>query len=130
MTLHRALIAFILTGLLSGAGMAAQAQTGIRVRIGTPEVAVVANYAPRYQGAGSVGFAGFFNGARWNQGHWAQRVDSRYREQNHYSDRNVRIDDYGRNVRDGNYRDGTARGSRNDQKKGRNENPAGRRGRR
>jgi hypothetical protein len=103
MTLNRALIAFVLTGLLSGAGMAAQAQTGITVRFGSPMAAVVASYTPRYQGAGSVWIAGYFDGARWIPGYWAQRVDSGYREQDHYSDRNMRIENYGQNYRDGNY---------------------------
>lgn len=108
MTLNRTLIAFVLTGLLSGAGMAAQAQTGITVRFGSPVAAVVASYTPQYQGAASVWIAGYFDGARWIPGYWAQRVDSRYREQDHYSDRNVRIENYGQNYRDGNY------GNRND----------------
>lgn len=100
MKLNRVFSAVALFGLLGGAGMAAQAQTRFTVRIGTPAAAVVASYAPQYDGNGSVWISGYFDGGRWIPGYWTQRVDSRYRDDNHYSDHAARFDNnYGRNDR-------------------------------
>ena len=109
MKLNRALMALVLTGLLSGAGMAAQAQTRIMVRSGNPLAAVVASYASPYAspGPGYVWVAGYYSGPQWIPGQWVYRVDSRYRGEDHYGDRNARYNNrytnygsYGRN--DGN----------------------------
>jgi len=95
--------------------MAAQAQTRFTVRIGSPRAAVVASYAPQYDGNGNVWISGYFNGMQWVPGYWVHRVDSRYRNENHYSDRYARIrNDYGRNDYNYGRNDNQYRGNRND----------------
>ena len=99
MTLNRVVSTLVLTGLLSGASMAAQAQTRFAIRIATPAATVVAGYAPQYQGPGLVWISGYFDRGRWIPGYWAHRMDSRYRRQDHYSGRYARLDPYGSYMR-------------------------------
>lgn len=104
MKLNRALSAIVLTGLLSGAAMVAQAQTRIMVRIGTPVAEVAVNYAPPCPGPGYEWVAGYYNGPQWIPGQWVYRVDSRYQREDRYSGRYVQFDNRGRDNRDANYR--------------------------
>lgn len=78
--------------------MAAQAQTRFTVRFGTPAAAVVAHYAPQYDGNGSVWISGYFDRGRWIPGYWAHRMHARYRNDRRYSDHAARYDNrYNRN---------------------------------
>lgn len=116
MKLNRVFSVIALFGLLSGAGMAAQAQTRFMVRIGTPRAGVVASYAPQYYGNGNVWISGYFNGGQWTPGYWAHRMDSRYGQQNYYYGHAARFNNnygyYGNNYYGRNYRN--YRGNRND----------------
>lgn len=131
MKLNRVFSVIALFGLLSGAGMAAQAQTRFMVRIGTPRAAVVASYAPQYYGNGNVWISGYFNGARWIPGYWARRMDSRYGRQNYYYDHAARFNNYysyyGNNY---NRNDRNFRRNRNDRWHNRNQRDHWNRGRR
>lgn len=77
MKLNRVLSTFVLTGLLSGATMVAQAQTHIFFGFGGgrgPAVAV-RYYRPPCPGPGFVWIAGYYNGPYWVPGYWVRRGD-------------------------------------------------------
>ena len=91
MKLNRVLSAFVLTGLFSVAAMAAQAQTRVMVRFGSPAAGVAVNYSQHAPGNGYTWVSGYYNGNEWMPGQWVYRVDSRYQQRdNRYNDRNTR----------------------------------------
>jgi hypothetical protein len=104
MKLNRVLSAIVLTGLLGGAGMAAQAQTRLVVRIGTPAVAMVASYIPPSPGPGYVWEAGYYDGPQWIPGQWVYRVDSRYRRDGYSYGRYAQLNQDRRDGQDRNFR--------------------------
>lgn len=77
MKLNRVLSTFVLTALLSGATMVAQAQTGIYLHFGGGRGPVVAAqyYQPAYPGPGYVWMSGYYSGPNWVPGYWARRDD-------------------------------------------------------
>lgn len=74
MKLNRVLSTLVLTGLLSGATMVAQAQTHIFFGFGGGRAPVVSAqyYSP---GPGYIWVAGYYNGPYWVPGYWARRAD-------------------------------------------------------
>lgn len=114
MKLNRVLSTFVLTGLLSGATMVAQAQTHIFFGFGGGRGPVVSAqyYAP---GPGYVWVPGYYDGPYWVQGYWVRRGDDDGgyygRGYNGYYGRNYyRGDDDRRWRRDDNRRDRGWRG--------------------
>jgi hypothetical protein len=120
MKLYRLLSAFVLTGLLSGAAMAAQAQTRIMVQFGTPVAAVVANYMSPSPGPGYMWVNGYYSGTQWMPGQWVYRTDFRYQRQDRYGDRNARFNSRYANYGSYSRNDGNANFGRGNY--GRNEN--------
>jgi hypothetical protein len=90
MKLNRVLSAFVLTGLFSVAAMAAQAQTRVMVRFGSPAAGVAVNYMQQAPGVGYTWVSGYYNGMQWIPGQWVYRVDSRYQRNDRYGDNNAR----------------------------------------
>ena len=88
MKLNRVLSAFVLTGLFSMAAMAAQAQTRIMVRFGSPAAGVAVNYTQPAYGNGYTWVSGYYNGVQWIPGQRVYRVDSRYQQR--YNDRKIK----------------------------------------
>lgn len=106
MKLNRALIIFVLTGLLSGATMAAQAETHIFFGIGNGVPVVTARYAPRCPGPGYVWVAGYYSGPYWISGRWVRRGDDDgYYAPRYYGRRYYRYDHDRRWRRDDGWRD-------------------------
>lgn len=90
MKLNRVLSAFVLTGLFSAAAIAAQAQTRVMVRFGSPAAGVAVHYMQQAPGAGYTWVSGYYNGMQWIPGQRVYRVDSRYERNDRYGDNNAR----------------------------------------
>lgn len=86
MKLNRVLSTLVLTGLLSGATMVAQAQTHIFFGFGGGRGPVVAAryYQPPCPGPGYVWVAGYYNGPYWVQGYWRRGDDDDYYGRGYY----------------------------------------------
>lgn len=94
MKLNRVLSTLVLTGLLSGATLVAQAQTHIFFGFGGGRGPVVsAQYSS--PGPGYVWVAGYYNGPYWVPGYWARRADDDYGNYNYYGNYGY----YGNNYR-------------------------------
>ena len=80
MKLNRVLSTLVLTGLLSGATMVAQAQTHIFFGFGGGRGPVVAAqyYQPPCPGPGYVWVSGYYNGPYYVQGYWRRGDDDDY----------------------------------------------------
>ncbi len=87
MKLNRVLGIFVLTGILTIASVAAQAQTRVMVRFGSPAAGIAVNYAQQAPGAGYTWVSGYYSGVQWIPGQWVYRVDSRYQRNNYYGNR-------------------------------------------
>ncbi len=80
MKLNRVFSTLVLTGLLSGATMVAQAQTRIFFGFGGGRGPVVAAqyYQPPCPGPGYVWVGGYYNGPYYVQGYWRRGDDDDY----------------------------------------------------
>lgn len=80
MKLNRVLSTLVLTGLLSGATMVAQAQTRVFFGFGGGRGPVFAAryYQPPCPGPGYVWVSGYYNGPYWVQGYWRRGDDDYY----------------------------------------------------
>ena len=86
MKLNRVLSTFVLTGLLSGATMVAQAQTHIFFGFGGGRGPVVTAryYRPPCPGPGYIWVGGYYNGPYWVQGYWRRTGDDGYYGRGYY----------------------------------------------
>lgn len=129
MKLNRVLSTFVLTALLSGATMVAQAQTSIYLGVGGGRASVVAAqyYQPPCPGPGYIWIAGYYNGGYWVPGYWTLRDGYRGGYYGTYYNNYYRGDDNNRWRRDDDRRD---RGYRNDDHRDNGWQRGGERGRR